>query len=569
MGEVYLAEHLALQRLVAVKVLPPTLGGAERIGRFLKEARMCSRVEHPNVVVIHDVAEQEGLHYIVMQYVDGKNLAELVLDQGGTLPWRSAVRVVQLAAKGLHAVHSHGLVHRDVKPSNIMLSADSRVILMDFGLVREEESGAGQTEYGHVVGTPWFMSPEQCRGEVLDRRSDIYSLGSTLYYLLTGSYPFPGTSSEAVRRIGEGERPMPVTQRNPAVPRKVEALVENAMAPRPRDRFATAALMAQELKSLLRGSLVRDTSAGQSSETTTVQLGVPTAAPVELLPLETRWETWQTRLPWIGAGGGMILCLALLALVLLAFRKPGSEPPQPPPLGMAYIEPGFARLGNDEAKLRNFLTPYLPEQILPKVLKTLCQERPARVQVPAFWIDEYEVTNAEYARFLAATGREPPEYWHGGTPPAGKEDHPVVEIRYEDAEAYARWAGKMLPTREQWLRAFRGDHDWLFPWGDEYEAGRANVSDNPKFPGTCPVKATPRDVSPFGVYNLVGNVCEFLRDWYHRDGQDWHVGKGAEYKGSGFVWGVGCAQYLYDDDVSDKGLGFRCVVEKPPAQPAQ
>jgi serine/threonine-protein kinase len=192
MGEVYLAEHLALQKPVAVKILPPDRGARDHVARFLKEARMCSRIEHPNVVTIYDVGEQDGLHYIIMQYVQGKTLAELVQAQGGPLPWRSALRLVQLAAKGLQAVHDHGLIHRDVKPSNIMLSADSRVLLMDFGLVREEID-PNTTDPSLIAGTPAYMSPEQCEGRPLDRRSDVFSLGSTLYCLLTGHSPFQGT----------------------------------------------------------------------------------------------------------------------------------------------------------------------------------------------------------------------------------------------------------------------------------------------------------------------------------------------------------------------------------------
>ena len=147
------------------------------------------------MVVIHDVGEEGGLYFIVMQYVAGKNLTELVQSHGGPLPWRSAVRIIQLAASGLHAVHSTGLVHRNVKPSNIMLAESSRVVLMDFGLVREEKESS-LTRTGQLVGTPAYMSPEQCRGKPLDRRSDIFSLGSTLYYLLSGASPSRARSTK-------------------------------------------------------------------------------------------------------------------------------------------------------------------------------------------------------------------------------------------------------------------------------------------------------------------------------------------------------------------------------------
>ncbi|MCH8828788.1 MAG: serine/threonine protein kinase, partial [Planctomycetes bacterium] len=136
MGEVYLAEHLNLQRQVALKVLPQFRIDAEHVARFLREARASSKIEHVNVVTIHDVGEEDGNHFIVMQYVNGKNLAEIIRAQGGPLPWRSALKIMRHVANGVEAVHKAGLVHRDIKPSNIMVGEGSKVILMDFGLVR-------------------------------------------------------------------------------------------------------------------------------------------------------------------------------------------------------------------------------------------------------------------------------------------------------------------------------------------------------------------------------------------------------------------------------------------------
>ena len=162
---------------------------------------------------------------------------------------------------------------------------------------------------------------------------------------------------------------------------------------------------------------------------------------------------------------------------------------------MVHVEAGYVQLGNDPDQARQFLDSYMSDSELDKAIHFIGQESIRRVEVPAFWIDQYEVTNAEYARFLTETGHPPPEHYSGTAPPPGKSDHPVVDVTYDDAEAYARRAGKELPTREQWLRAFRGDHTWLFPWGDQYDPGRANVGDNPKFRSTSPV----RDTSPASI----------------------------------------------------------------------
>jgi serine/threonine-protein kinase len=596
MGEVYLAEHLALQKRVAVKVLSPKLVSSEHIERFLREARTCSRIEHQNVVSVYDVGSHDGIYYIVMQYIQGKTLTELLQDQGGPLPWRSGVRLVQLAATGLHAVHSCGLVHRDIKPSNIMLSVDSRVVLMDFGLVREE-SDSGLTRTGNVVGTPTFMSPEQCRGKPLDRRSDIYSLGSTLYCLLSGQPPFQGNVVEVLTQIAAGKHPKPLCQLRPEISQDLSDLVAKAMAPRPEDRFSRASLMARELKTPLRAAMLRETASWRTAELSASNVdtqAVSQLVPLELLPLETRAERLRRQLPWISAIAAVVVCFLLLGLLLRASNrtvtpdhadgvgKPlaadaatiRSQTPFPDPErrfeNMVFIEAGYARLGNSVEQLkRHFQSVHAlvgDSNLMQQAITAATEESVQRVFVPAFWIDKYEVTNAAYASFLRATGYKTPEGWEGVNPPAGKEDHPVHNILHRDAEAYAAWAKKKLPTREQWMRAFRGDSDALFPWGDTFDSARANVLENKAFASTSPVDATPRDVSPFGVFNLEGNVCEYLREKTTVLGQSVVFVKGAHFNASGQIYGIGCMQVRLTEDVTSLGFGFRCVVEEPEAE---
>jgi formylglycine-generating enzyme required for sulfatase activity len=362
--------------------------------------------------------------------------------------------------------------------------------------------------------------------------------------------------------VAARKRPAAACELNPEVPAEVSALVGRAMAWAPADRYPSAAALARELQRQIRAVLLADTatcpplSPGPAARDESVSK----LPPVELLPLETAEEAWRPKLKWIAAAAGLVLGLLLLAAVLHALFGP---PPPPPSKGMVYVEAGYARLGDDESKLRKFLSGYRTDSELDKALVLLRQEPQRRVKVPAFWIDAYEVTNAEYARSLEATGRSPPGYWKAGKPPPGKGDHPVVDVTYEDAEAYAQWAGKKLPTREQWMRAYRGDNDWLFPWGDEYNAGRANVGDNPKYDTTSPVRDTPEDITPFKVHNMMGNASEFIRGTFSYRGEMWRVGKGAEFKLPGFRYGIGSAQFLYGLDTTDRGVGFRCVREGP------
>lgn len=253
MGQVFLAQHLALQKPVAVKILPPDWGHPQAVERFIREARTCSRIEHPNVVTIHDAGSARGLHYIVMQYVDGRNLSQLVEEVHGPLPWRAACRLIRETAKGLAAVHRQNLIHRDVKPHNIMLSSDGRVLLMDFGLVHDDAE-APQRRAATVVGTPSYMSPEQVTARQMDHRSDLFSLGTTFYFVLTGVPPYRGDTRRMMQAIGSGAAPRPVHEVNPSVPQEVSVLVARAMAFAPEDRIQNAQAMVHMLQQLLKQS---------------------------------------------------------------------------------------------------------------------------------------------------------------------------------------------------------------------------------------------------------------------------------------------------------------------------
>lgn len=582
MGEVYLAEHLRLAKPVAVKILPPDFSDREGIERFVREARMCSRIDHPNVVTILDVDQEGSLYYIVMQYVRGKNLSELLEAQRGPLPWRSAVRMVQLACHGLHAVHARGLVHRDIKPSNIMLSTESRVFLMDFGLVREEVDST-LSRPGMVAGTPPFMSPEQAEGRPLDRRSDIFSMGSTLYCLLAGRPPYGGaTPREIALKILARDPPPPLQQFNPHVPAEVSAVVTKAMSPDPADRFSTAVAMARQLRNLLQGARGSNTLPWQPPAMepeppiavlvpTEIRPGTPVELPPpgeplqserELLPLHTTEEPWKLLRYWPAVAGGLALLVGLLSWGVAQKSKSPSAADR---AGMVRIEAGAVQIGDAPERLRAFLS--MPARNFSAAavearVKMLAREEQERLEVGAFWIDKYEVTNAQYLECIQATGRAPPGWWKGPRPRPDVLDCPVTGISYEDAEAYAEWKGKRLPSRSQWMRAYRGDGNQLFPWGDAYDPSRANVGENPKYRFTSPVTATPDDVSPWGVYNLVGNASEFVRGTVESKGKKWRLVKGGEYKMEGAVWGISSGHQLYGPEFVDQGTGFRCVVEE-------
>jgi serine/threonine-protein kinase len=247
MGVVLKALDPALNRNVAIKVLAAhlaTSGTARK--RFLREAKAAAAVVHEHVAAIHAVAEASGLPYLVMEYVPGRSLQER-LDVQGPLTLAQVLRIGMQAAAGLAAAHAQGLVHRDVKPANILLeNGVERVRLTDFGLARAAAE-AELTQSGVVVGTPHYMSPEQARGEAVDHRADLFSLGSTLYAMCTGHPPFRAESAVAVLRRVCDDEPRPIREVNPEVPAWLAVIIDRLHAKDPARRYQTAAEVAELL----------------------------------------------------------------------------------------------------------------------------------------------------------------------------------------------------------------------------------------------------------------------------------------------------------------------------------
>ena len=240
MGIVVKAFDPALNRNVAIKVLSATLAstGAAR-ARFLREAKATAAVVHEHVVGVFAVLESAGLPFLVMEYVSGRSLQDR-LDRDGPLSVTEVLRIGMQTASGLAAAHAQGLVHRDVKPANILLeNGVERVRLTDFGLARAA-ADAGLSHSGVVAGTPYYMAPEQARGDSTDHRSDLFSLGSTLYACCAGHPPFRAESPLAVLRRVSDDDPRPLREINPEVPSWLESLVARLMAKDPSERYQTA-----------------------------------------------------------------------------------------------------------------------------------------------------------------------------------------------------------------------------------------------------------------------------------------------------------------------------------------
>ncbi len=245
MASVYQATDRVLDRTVAVKVLGPPYGqDPDFVDRFRHEARMAAGLSHPNVVAIFDSASEADLHYIVMEYVQGETLADL-LRRHGTLPPGLAGEIAQRVCLALEAAHERGLVHRDIKPANVMVDQAGLVKVMDFGIAKAPTTTLGRE--GPLLGTAPYLSPEQAQGGLVDGRSDLYALGCVLYELLTGTPPFPGVSAAAVVARQVTEAPEPPSRHCPQVGPELDAVVVTALAKQPSRRYQTAGAMGRDL----------------------------------------------------------------------------------------------------------------------------------------------------------------------------------------------------------------------------------------------------------------------------------------------------------------------------------
>ena len=338
MGIVYQAYDPVLQRTVAIKVLPPQLTiDAEFVARFQREAIASANLRHAHIVTVHDVGQQDGEYFIIMEYLEGITL-EQWLTHHGPMPVVQASKVLDQIAGALDHAHSRGIIHRDVKPSNIMLDAQGRAVLMDFGLVRAGE-GLGPTRSTTIMGTPEYMAPEQILGQVIDRRTDIYALGVVVYELLSGKTPFSHTTPLATAYAHVHEAPSPLRSINKAIPQSIEAVVLKALAKDPAARYQSAGDLARDFSQGISGTMPAGLAAspiatvisGTTQQTSSPSGGViPAAVPP---PTDGQAVTASHR----GRPGantflvtGALTVLAVLMAALLWRSRPiGGDPPPP------------------------------------------------------------------------------------------------------------------------------------------------------------------------------------------------------------------------------------------------
>jgi serine/threonine protein kinase len=317
MGAVYLCSQPGLERPVAVKVMiAGRHASREQILRFQREAWAAAQLSHPNVLQIYDVGSDGALNYFVMEYVDGRSLDELIGSAELTL--QRSLRLVAQVASALQAAHARGIIHRDIKPSNILINQEGQPKLADFGLAKSLHDSLDLSGSGDIIGTPRYMSPEQALagpGEI-DHRTDLYSLGAVMYEMLTGCPQVDGSNPLAILRQLIDENPVPVRQRNSAVPEEVATICERAIARDKEARFASAAELAEAIESFLAAHPDWDgsSSAAKVRAGPLATLDLASLSPASLLSLPRPWSRRRTLAAVLGGG----LSLSLIGLAVLS-----------------------------------------------------------------------------------------------------------------------------------------------------------------------------------------------------------------------------------------------------------
>jgi len=455
MSHVYRARDTVIGRTVAVKILTEAgCADAEAKARFLAEARMAGNIQHDNVINIYDFGEDaQHRPFMVMEFLRGEDLRHAIKN-GHTGDLASRLKIAGQIARALGYIHTQKIIHRDVKPENVHISTTSVVKLMDFGIAKTE--GLQMTRAGYVLGTPYYMAPEQVTGANITEQVDVYAFGILLFELLTGAKPISGETVERIfySILNEPLNLDPLHQAG--VSQSVCDLIARCTAKNPAERPQGFDPVCQELDRAL-ADLVAPTvilPEMQPAPPPPVK-----ATPVWLLPV--------------------VVLVALLAAVGLYFvlqPKPG---------------PSFPK---------SISTP-TGEMVLVPAGTFLFGKEKAQVELPAFYIDKTEVTNAAYQAFCNDTKRPLPSFFLKDKP-----DYPVVEVSFLDARAYAKWAGKRLPTAREWEKAARGPTGLDYPWGNQADPSRVNLSANSPWPAAN----APNGASPYGALNMVGNVWELV-----------------------------------------------------------
>ncbi len=623
MAEVYKALQPSMDRVVALKVITPALSDdPDFVARFRREAKIAATLEHPHILPVIAFGEHQQSLYLVTRYLSGGTLHDLIAAEGPLSPNR-VLRYISQIGDALDYAHSLKFIHRDIKPKNILLDARGNLFLADLGLARMmDSSGLTGTGVGGLLGTPYYMSPEQARGTIiLDGRSDLYSLAVTMFEMLTGKVPFEAESAVGVVMKHIGEPPPPPSRLNPALSSAVDRVLARALAKNPNDRYPTGQALAHALAEALNATMVEGTlvlsddsligkiSEAKSDDSVNESLVRRAKRQLRLMrPLRWVGEQAVRVAPFLqkavpdlfvlGSGltlvaslilGGILLAFAISALkpqavaevsptaistvAATATPRPTATPlpatptvPPASPTPAVTLAPTLPAALEAVAPVDGMTVLYIPHgEFIFGSLETDADARDDEklqltLYLDGFWLDANEVTNSQFQDFVESTNYAtdaergccagdyakpggtvfspdqrfaPSAYWklpEGSGAPDAQPRRPVVQVSWNDAQAYCTWAGRRLPTEAEWEKAARGDDARLYPWGNEFNGLALNYCDkgclatwrdgafDDGAPRTSNAGIFLDGISPFGILDMAGNAREWVNDFYDARG---------------------------------------------------
>ena len=473
MARVYRALDTVIGRTVAVKILTEEGCANDEIkSRFLQEARLAGNIAHDNIISIYDFGEDaEGRPFMVMEFLKGEDLRHAIKN-GSTGDIRNKLRIALDIARALEHIHAQNIIHRDIKPDNVHVTTAGAIKLMDFGISKSQDST--RTTTGVVMGTPYYMAPEQVLGRNITLQVDVYSFGVLVFELMTGTRPIAGDTVERIfyQILQEPLNIEPMRQAG--IPDPIIDLVTRCTEKDPAKRPQGFGEVCARIR-----SIIHDWEA-PTRPLKSVPQPVP-AAPV--------------RKPWLipAAVAAMLVVLAGVYFGIRAMRAPAVVTVATPPKTEAP----------PKVELKPAIDTPTGKMMLVAAGPFLFGKDKQSVTLPDFYIDETEVTNQAYAEFCKDKNRPMPVE-------AAKERpmDPIVGVAFLDAQEFAKWAGKRLPTTQEWEKAARGTDGRLYPWGNEPGSPPPANVDNKK--GLMQVGSNPDGASPYGAVNMIGNVWEWV-----------------------------------------------------------
>jgi serine/threonine-protein kinase len=614
MGAVYLVTDLKRNAPLAMKVLHADLADDPTVfKRFQREAQALRQLKHPNIVPFYGLYQDRGATFLLEAFISGSSLQE-ILRENHKLPVNEALVYMKGLCAALGYAHSLNIVHCDVKPGNVMVDHKGGIYLTDFGIARFV--GATTTTTMGVAGTPAYMAPEQIVGRGIGPATDIYALGVMLYEMLTGQKPFRGTEPETEaggatpsERIRYGHLHVPPPdprQVNPAINPKMSQVMLKALAKNPAERFRSTqdffAALCWAVQTRLEdvsgeATILGDVNVAPSGP------GPHTSATPQLSGTEPKRRNFVPIFAAAGLALVLVLCMAIAGYIgyttvihPTAIVEPSTVLAQPDtPTAVLMVIPTMT-VPSTPTEIQILMpasaTPY-PDEIVDAYGVSMrlvsagpftmgsksgeIDEGPVHVvDLPAYYMDKYEVTNAFYKKCVDAGVCQPPQLdsetrsRYYGNPEF--DDYPVIVVKWASAKTYCEWRGARLPTETEWEKAARGTDGRNYPWGEGIDCGHANYLGKACIGDTTRVGSYESGKSPYGMYDMAGNVWEWVADWYDvypggdpsrydTYGQKYRVVRGGSW-GSSTDAGVSVLRVSYrgwpDPSFPYGSIGFRC-----------